>query len=193
MSGEIFLDHVGWMVPDMVKAASVFDALGFTLTPLSIHHDKNPETGEAVLVGSSNRLAMLSFGYLGSPDTSGWRRYAGEPTHAGCNGSEYWCAPVGLLGGGCGIVCYPGWKSADFPSARLFISGAWVESQGGNQVEAAFHRRARRTRFDSRRASASSHSFDARACLAIPVDAKRKCNLWPERGNTCRRRPSREC
>lgn len=62
--GEVFLDHVGWMVPDMQSAAATFEALGFPLTPLSIHQDRNPETGEAVLVGSSNRLAMLPVGYL---------------------------------------------------------------------------------------------------------------------------------
>lgn len=62
--GEIFLDHVGWMLPDMDEAAMAFERMGFPLTPLAIHKDRHPETGEPVLVGSANRLAILPLGYL---------------------------------------------------------------------------------------------------------------------------------
>ncbi len=62
--GEIFLDHVGWMVPDMGQAATTFERLGFKLTPYSVHGDRDPATGELKPVGSANRLAMLERGYL---------------------------------------------------------------------------------------------------------------------------------
>jgi len=62
--GQIFLDHVGWFVPDMTKAEPVFAALGFPLTPFSVHQDRDPATGVATPVGSANRLAMLARGYL---------------------------------------------------------------------------------------------------------------------------------
>ena len=62
--GEIFLDHVAWMVPDMDAASAAFTRLGFPLTPYSVHGDRNTETGELVPTGSSNRLAMLPSGYL---------------------------------------------------------------------------------------------------------------------------------
>ncbi len=62
--GQIFLDHVGWMVPDMASAALVFEKLGFTLTPLSVHAMKDPATGEVRPSGTANRLAMLPTGYL---------------------------------------------------------------------------------------------------------------------------------
>ncbi len=61
---EIFLDHVGWMLPDIDIAAKAFERMGFPLTPLAIHKDRHPETGEPVLVGSANRLAVLPLGYL---------------------------------------------------------------------------------------------------------------------------------
>lgn len=60
--GRIFLDHVGWMVPDLEQAADVFVRLGFPLTPTSVHGDR--ATGELKPVGTANRLAMLEWGYL---------------------------------------------------------------------------------------------------------------------------------
>ena len=63
-AGEIFLDHAGWFVSDMDRAAAAFERLGFELTPYSVHGDRDPETGEHRLVGSANRLAMLELGYL---------------------------------------------------------------------------------------------------------------------------------
>ncbi len=62
--GEMYLDHVGWMVPDMDAATRAFTRLGFALTPYSLHGDMDPETGRIVPLGSANRLAMLERGYL---------------------------------------------------------------------------------------------------------------------------------
>ena len=62
--GEIFLDHVGWYVPDLDDVARVFGRLGFPLTPYSIHGDGDPETGDIIPQGSANRLAVLQQGYL---------------------------------------------------------------------------------------------------------------------------------
>ncbi len=62
--GEIYLDHVGWMVPDMDAATRAFTRLGFALTPYSLHGNQDPETGRMVQQGSANRLAMLERGYL---------------------------------------------------------------------------------------------------------------------------------
>ncbi len=62
--GQIFLDHVGWMVQDMTAAAIAFDNLGLPLTPLSIHGVTDPVTGERKPTGTANRLAMLPAGYL---------------------------------------------------------------------------------------------------------------------------------
>ena len=62
--GEIYLDHVGWYVPDLDEVARVFGKLGFPLTPIALHGDKDPNTGEVIPQGSANRLAMLEHGYL---------------------------------------------------------------------------------------------------------------------------------
>lgn len=62
--GRIFLDHVGWMVPDMAFAERVFDNLGLPLTPLSVHGVTDPATGKRTPTGTANRLAMLPQGYL---------------------------------------------------------------------------------------------------------------------------------
>ncbi|MFK7944569.1 MAG: VOC family protein [Paracoccaceae bacterium] len=62
--GEIFLDHVGWFLPDLDCSLEIFTALGFVLTAKSVHGHQDPATGERHLVGSANRLAMLSLGYL---------------------------------------------------------------------------------------------------------------------------------
>jgi hypothetical protein len=63
-SSQIFLDHVGWFVPDMDVAARSFEKLGFTLTPFSVHGDRDPATGELKPLGTANRLVMLEEGYL---------------------------------------------------------------------------------------------------------------------------------
>ncbi len=61
---QIFLDHVGWFVHDIDEVETVFGALGFPLTPYSIHGDRDLETGKLNPVGTANRLAMLKHGYL---------------------------------------------------------------------------------------------------------------------------------
>lgn len=56
--GELVLDHISHFVPDLDAAASVFEKLGFTVTPASIQ--RTPE-GPA---GASNRCVMLDEGYI---------------------------------------------------------------------------------------------------------------------------------
>jgi len=63
-NGQIFLDHVGWFVHDMAAVETRFAELGFPLTPFSRHGDRNLVTGELILTGTANRLAMLERGYL---------------------------------------------------------------------------------------------------------------------------------
>jgi hypothetical protein len=62
--GEIFLDHVGWMVPDLEACSAAFARLGFPLTPFSVHGDRDPATGASRPIGTANRLCMLGEGYL---------------------------------------------------------------------------------------------------------------------------------
>lgn len=62
--GQMFLDHVGWFVPDMDTAARAFEKLGFNLTPFSVHGDRDPITKELKPLGTANRLVMLEEGYL---------------------------------------------------------------------------------------------------------------------------------
>ncbi len=62
--GEIFLDHVGWYVPDLDDVGRAFGRLGFPLTPYSVHGDRDRETGRVIPQGSANRLALLEQGYL---------------------------------------------------------------------------------------------------------------------------------
>jgi hypothetical protein len=63
-TGQIFLDHVGWFVHDIAEVETVFGALGFPLTPYSVHGDRDLMTGDLKPVGTANRLAMLKRGYL---------------------------------------------------------------------------------------------------------------------------------
>ena len=63
-SGQIFLDHVGWYVPNLDEVGKVFERLGFRLTPYSLHGDRDPLSGRLIPQGSANRLAMLESGYL---------------------------------------------------------------------------------------------------------------------------------
>jgi hypothetical protein len=63
-AGEIFLDHVGWYVPNLNAVVSCFSRLGFVITPFSVQGDRDPQTGEVVPQGSANRLVMLGSGYL---------------------------------------------------------------------------------------------------------------------------------
>jgi Glyoxalase-like domain len=63
-AGQMFLDHVGWFVPDMDVAARAFEKLGFNLTPYSVHGDRDAATGELKPLGTANRLVMLEEAYL---------------------------------------------------------------------------------------------------------------------------------
>ena len=61
--GQIFLDHVGWFVPDMDMASVAFGRLGFPLTPLTIHMNEQLD-GSRTQSGTANRCAMIRRGYL---------------------------------------------------------------------------------------------------------------------------------
>jgi hypothetical protein len=61
---QIFLDHVGWFVPDMEEAGRQFEALGFVLTPFVAQRNADPAGGAPVPAGTGNRCAMLQRGYL---------------------------------------------------------------------------------------------------------------------------------
>lgn len=62
--GQVFFDHVAWLVEDMDAASDVFERLGFILTPYSIHGNRDPETGDRIPQGTANRLTMLRTGYI---------------------------------------------------------------------------------------------------------------------------------
>lgn len=63
-NGQVFFDHVAWLVNDMDAASVVFERLGFILTPYSIHGNRDPETGDRIPQGTANRLTMLRTGYI---------------------------------------------------------------------------------------------------------------------------------
>lgn len=60
----MFLDHVGWFVPDMAEAGRQMERLGFILTPFVAQHNADPGGGAPVPAGTGNRCAMLQRGYL---------------------------------------------------------------------------------------------------------------------------------
>jgi hypothetical protein len=57
-AGELYLDHLAHFVPDLGAAAAVWEALGFSVTPVSIHNVSGKPAG------TSNRCVMLEEGYL---------------------------------------------------------------------------------------------------------------------------------
>ncbi len=61
--GQVFLDHVGWFIPDLTAAGRMFERLGFVLTPY-IEHRNATAYGDNVPSGTANRCAMLERGYL---------------------------------------------------------------------------------------------------------------------------------
>jgi len=64
-SGDgVFLDHVGWFVPDMDTMAETMEKLGFILTPFVAQHNADPNGGPPIPAGTGNRCAMLQRGYL---------------------------------------------------------------------------------------------------------------------------------
>jgi Glyoxalase-like domain len=88
--GSIVLDHIAHFVPDLGAAARALGALGFAVTPESVHRTQD---GPA---GSSNVCVMLGRGYLeilaptadtpnGRDIRAAMRRYAG--VHLACFGT----------------------------------------------------------------------------------------------------------
>jgi hypothetical protein len=64
-SGDgVFLDHVGWFVPDMDTMADTMKKLGFILTPFVAQHNVDSKGGPPIPAGTGNRCAMLQRGYL---------------------------------------------------------------------------------------------------------------------------------
>lgn len=63
-SNAVFLDHVGWFVPEMKELATTMEKLGFILTPFVAQHNADPKGGAPILAGTGNRCAMLQRGYL---------------------------------------------------------------------------------------------------------------------------------
>ncbi|MBI4502303.1 MAG: VOC family protein [Gemmatimonadetes bacterium] len=61
--GEIYLDHVGWLVSDMERASATFERLGFVLTPFVVSRNAD-SSGVLQPSGTGNRCAMLHRGYL---------------------------------------------------------------------------------------------------------------------------------
>ena len=62
--GGVFLDHVGWFVPDMDTMADTMKKLGFILTPFVAQHNVDSKGGPPIPAGTGNRCAMLQRGYL---------------------------------------------------------------------------------------------------------------------------------
>ncbi len=62
--GGVFLDHVGWFVPDIEPAGAAFERLGFKVTPFVAQHTADPAGGQPIPAGTGNRCAMLRRGYL---------------------------------------------------------------------------------------------------------------------------------
>lgn len=62
-AGQIFLDHIGWFVPDLEQAQRAFERLGFVLTPPTIHQNRD-SAGNQVRAGTANCCAMLGLGYI---------------------------------------------------------------------------------------------------------------------------------
>ena len=61
---EVYLDHVGWFIPDIDRASADFERLGFRLTPFVVSRNADPAGGPPVPSGTGNRCAMLERGYL---------------------------------------------------------------------------------------------------------------------------------
>jgi catechol 2,3-dioxygenase-like lactoylglutathione lyase family enzyme len=58
------LDHIGLVVADIDRAAAAFTAIGFCMTPLSMHSGALVPGGTVTRFGTGNRCAMLRVGYL---------------------------------------------------------------------------------------------------------------------------------
>lgn len=77
--GSLILDHVAHFVPDLAAAARALEALGFAVTPESVHQTQD---GPA---GTSNVCVMLEHGYLEflapTADTPNARRVRASMQH----------------------------------------------------------------------------------------------------------------
>ena len=60
---EIYLDHVGWFVPEMDTATHALEKLGFVLTPFVVH-SRADSSSAYQRTGTGNRCAMLRAGYM---------------------------------------------------------------------------------------------------------------------------------
>jgi len=78
--GELFLDHVAVVVPDLARAAKTYERLGFKLTPESSHKGPLKPGGPLEPYGSGNHCAMLTDGYLEILGITDPKRYTGEVT-----------------------------------------------------------------------------------------------------------------
>jgi catechol 2,3-dioxygenase-like lactoylglutathione lyase family enzyme len=76
----LFLDHVAVVVPDLARAARVYERLGFRLTSQSSHKGPLKPGGPLEPYGSGNHCAMFAEGYLEILGITDPRRYTGEVT-----------------------------------------------------------------------------------------------------------------
>lgn len=63
-AGTLSLDHIAHFVPDIERASTALERLGFTLTPFSLQQHRTRPDGPLEPAGSGNRCAMLRQGYL---------------------------------------------------------------------------------------------------------------------------------
>jgi hypothetical protein len=61
---EIFLDHIGYFVPDVEAARRALARVGFAPTPVSIQVNPGPGGGAPQLTGTGNVTAMFTRGYI---------------------------------------------------------------------------------------------------------------------------------
>jgi hypothetical protein len=60
---EVFIDHVGYFVPDLEVAGAQLERLGFRVSLVNVQTNADAR-GELKPSGTSNRLARLKFGFL---------------------------------------------------------------------------------------------------------------------------------
>ncbi|MCW3479214.1 VOC family protein [Neisseriaceae bacterium JH1-16] len=78
---QLFLDHVGYFVPDLDIAASQLEKLGFRVSKTNTQKSPN-EQGELIPTGTSNRLVMLKQGFLETLAATSPTPLADQLTHA---------------------------------------------------------------------------------------------------------------
>jgi hypothetical protein len=64
LAEEIFLDHIGYFVPDVEAARRALARGGFAPTPVSIQVNPDPAGGAPRLTGTGNVTAMFAQGYI---------------------------------------------------------------------------------------------------------------------------------